>query len=103
MPEYIIKMIGIELVLEEAQEELVAELQTEQLSVAAAVEAGDLLAYSDLVVQFPGLLNDTDVNGADLVDWVTGNLERFKLMERAAKLHAEATPEQPAIERPSHG
>lgn len=32
--------------------------------------------YSAIVLEFPGFLNDTDINGGDLVDWVAENVIR---------------------------
>lgn len=35
-------------------------------------------AFSELVVNFPGLLTDDDVDGGDVVDWLNQNLNRFR-------------------------
>lgn len=53
-----------------------AQLHAEQKVVLANARAlhGPIdSVYDVLVVAFPGFLNDTDVNGADLVDWVNEN------------------------------
>ena len=72
------QLLGSDAVREQILNELPCSDPQEQLDAAIAAE-GPPAASSDNIVSrllaaFPGFVDDSDVNGADLVDWVGKNL-----------------------------
>ncbi|TXI83161.1 MAG: hypothetical protein E6Q40_11410 [Cupriavidus sp.] len=70
-----LKLETVQASLENESEEghqAVAALLNEQLP---AIPSGSVL--EEMVLEFPGFLDDSDVNGGDLVDWVSCNLDLF--------------------------
>lgn len=63
--------------VEEAFDKLVAE-QRKVLSTQQKGKVRRIDVFSAIVTEFPGFLNDTDVDGGDLVDWVSRNLGAFR-------------------------
>lgn len=51
------------------------EEQQQVLAQSSATFGNGGSVYDQLVVEFPGFLDDTDVDGADLVDWVGRNVD----------------------------
>ncbi len=63
--------------VEEAFDKLVAE-QKKVLATQQKGKGGRVDVFSAIVTEFPGFLNDADVDGGDLVDWVSQNLGAIK-------------------------
>lgn len=60
-------------------DESFAQLAEEQLKMLRKEGAPRFDVYSELVTAFPGFLNDEEVNGGDLVEWVNENIDLLYL------------------------
>lgn len=81
--------------LEEAFDRLAAAQQDEVSNARLQGSRVDL--FSDLITQFPGLLDDSEVNGGDAVDWLNSNLQLIRqLSQSRVEQEEEDSSESPA-------
>lgn len=83
--------------IEEAFHRLATSQQEEVSKTRSQGSAIDL--FSDLVTEFPGLLDDTDVSGSDAVEWLGNNLARIRAvsMEQIDQIDEENDSPAPSM------